>query len=428
MGASHSHESGGGSASQRTVRVMLVVIALLAVVTVVALAWMWPSGSGAPQAASAQQARETGTVLRIDLKPCPAQVTPGAAPGNQKTEGDRAPADPRRCGEAVVELTSGPQDGRAVRTELPSGPGNRVFEVGDDVVLVSLPGAEEGSAYQLSDHDRSNALWMVAAAFVLAVIAFGRWRGLTALIGLAVTFALLLLFLIPAIIDGRPPMPAAIVCAAAIMLAVLYLTHGISVATSVAVMGTLGCLTLTGVLAVVAIDLTRLTGIIDDSSLFLDIDYGINTQGLLLASIIIGSLGVLDDVTVTQAMTVQELARANPSYTFMQLYRAAARVGRSHIASVINTIVLAYAGASLPLLLLFNIGGRSSGEVLTNPAVAQEIVRSVAGTLGLIAAVPLTTALAALAAAHREPGVRDASSGPGSRPLPDAAGARAERA
>ncbi|TDC58753.1 YibE/F family protein [Actinomadura sp. KC345] len=424
MGAFHSHESGGGSASQRTVRVMLVVIVLLAVVTIAALAWMWPSGSDASQGASAQQARETGTVLRINLKPCPKQVVPEAAPEGQAA--GRAPTDPRRCGEAVVQLTSGPQDGRAVRTELPSGPGDRVFEAGDEVVLVSLPGVGEGPAYQLSDHDRSTALWVVAAAFVLAVVAFGRWRGLTALVGLAVTFALLVLFLIPAIIEGSPPMPVAIVCASAIMLAVLYLTHGISVATSVAVMGTLGCLTLTGVLAAVAIDLTRLTGIIDDNSLFLDMDYGINTQGLLLASIIIGSLGVLDDVTVTQSMTVQELARANPSYSFMQVYRAAARVGRSHIASVINTIVLAYAGASLPLLLLFSIGGRSAGEVLTNPAVAQEIVRSVAGTLGLIAAVPLTTALAALAAVHQGPGARDASSPTEARPSPDAAGVQAE--
>ncbi|MFI0410635.1 YibE/F family protein [Actinomadura sp. 3N508] len=398
------HGRPGGSASRRTVRAVLTAIVLLAVATVAALALMWPDGSGTEGRTSAQQTRVSGTVLRIELKPCPKQALPEGAPQDRGRGAGASPIDPRRCGDAVVELTAGPMDGRAVRTELPSGPGNRVFSVGDDVVLTGLPDGGGGPAvYQLADHDRSSALWMVAAAFVLAVVAFGRWRGLAALVGLAVTFALLLLFLIPAIVDGRPPLLAAIVCAAAIMLAVLYLTHGFSVATSVAVMGTLGSLTLTGVLAVVAIDLTRLTGIIDDSSLFLDIDYGINTQGLLLASIIIGSLGVLDDVTVTQSVTVQELARANPGYSFLQLYRAAARVGRAHIASVINTIVLAYAGASLPLLLLFSLGGRTAGDVIANPAVAQEIVRSVAGTIGLIAAVPLTTALAAVAAARREP-------------------------
>lgn len=421
MGARHVHHHdahGGGRAPRPVVRAVLAVIVPLAAATLAGLVWMWPSDRQPVDPGAAQMPKVTGTVARVTLKPCPAARPTGAQ--------DAAPRpDPRRCGTAAVELTSGPLAGRSVTVELPSGPGSRVFEPGDKVLLVEGPGDAGTPSYQLSDHDRSGPLWLVGGAFVLAVLAFGRWRGLTALIGLGVTFALLVLFLIPAILDGRPPLGAAVVCAAAIMLAVLYLTHGISVATSVAVMGTLGCLTLTGVLAVVAIDLTRLTGIIDDSSLFLDIDYGINTQGLLLASIIIGSLGVLDDVTVTQAMTVQELARANPSYSFMQLYRAAARVGRSHIASVINTIVLAYAGASLPLLLLFNIGGRSSGEVLTNPAVAQEIVRSVAGTLGLIAAVPLTTALAALAAAHREPGVRDASSGPGSRPSPDVGHAHA---
>ncbi|WP_428834769.1 YibE/F family protein [Nonomuraea roseola] len=129
--------------------------------------------------------------------------------------------------------------------------------------------------------------------------------------------------------------------------------------------------------------------------------YRIDAQGLLLASILIGSLGVLDDVTVTQAVTVTELAHANPSYGFLQLYRAAGRVGRAHIASVINTIILAYSGASLPLLLLISVAKQPLGEVLTNPLIAQEIVRSVVGTLGLIAAVPLTTALTALVSSRR---------------------------
>jgi uncharacterized membrane protein len=180
------------------------------------------------------------------------------------------------------------------------------------------------------------------------------------------------------------------------MLTVLYLTHGFTMATSIAVIGTIASLTLTGVLATVSISLTHLSGITDEASLNLDLSHSVNSQGLLLASIIIGALGVLDDVTVTQAATVTELARANPAYRFAQLYRAAARIGRAHIASVINTVVLAYAGASLPLLLLLSIGRQPLGDVLTGPALATEIVRSVAGTLGLIAAVPITTALAAL--------------------------------
>jgi uncharacterized membrane protein len=214
---------------------------------------------------------------------------------------------------------------------------------------------------------------------------------------------LLLTFVIPGILEGKPPMLVAIVGAAAIMLTVLYLTHGFTLATSMALLGTLASLVITGALSYAAIGLARLNGITDDSSFTLDMSLSIDTQGLLLASIIIGALGVLDDVTVTQSVTVAELAAANPSYGFRRLYRAGSRVGRAHIASVINTIILAYAGASLPLLLLFSIGEQPLGEVLTTPVLAQEIARSVVGTLGLIAAVPITTALAALVTARRDP-------------------------
>nr|BFE79687.1 hypothetical protein GCM10020093_022880 [Planobispora longispora] len=307
-----------------------------------------------------------------------------------------------------MELTGGEQAGERVTTQLPSGPGGQRFAEGDDVVLIHTPDSTlDVPPYQISDHDRGSSLWLVGAAFALAVVAFGRWRGVTALIGLAITFVLLLMFVIPAILAGQSPLLVGIVGSAAIMLTVLYLTHGFTVTTSTAIVGTVVSLSLTGLLSYAAIGIVQLNGITDESSFYLDTSYRINTQGLLLASIIIGSLGVLDDVTVTQAATVTELAHANPGYGFAQLYRAAARVGRSHIASVINTIILAYAGASLPLLLLISVGEQPVGQVVTNPVLAQEIVRSVAGTLGLIAAVPITTALAALTTVRRSPaGIR----------------------
>lgn len=407
MGGDHAHGThahGGAVRASRSVRIaVLAVIVPVAVMTLAAVLWMWPDKPEAPAGTGSALTKVTGTIVGIDLKPCPEQVQ-AAPPGEPASDAPRT--DPRRCGTARVELTSGADKGRIVRTELPSGPGTSVFTPGQKVVLLHTPGAAEEeteesgapemSAYQLSDHDRSTPLWLVGAAFALAVVAFGRLRGLTALLGLAVTFVLLLQFLIPAILAGRPPLLAAVVCAAAIMLTVLYLTHGFTMATSIAVIGTIASLTLTGVLATVSISLTHLSGITDEASLNLDLSHSVNSQGLLLASIIIGALGVLDDVTVTQAATVTELARANPAYRFAQLYRAAARIGRAHIASVINTVVLAYAGASLPLLLLLSIGRQPLGDVLTGPALATEIVRSVAGTLGLIAAVPITTALAAL--------------------------------
>jgi uncharacterized membrane protein len=415
MGADHGHRAVVGG-SPGTVRAMLAVIVPLAVATLAALIWMWPQAPKPTSAPAAEMTKVTGTIIDIKLKPCPKQPSwPGEPGASQGPGGAPPPTDPQRCGEARIQLTSGANPGQVVTSPLPSGPGTQRFAVGDKVILLHTPGGSgsgpEGNAYQLSDHDRSNPLWLIAVGFVLAVIAFGRWRGVTALIGLAVTFVLLLKFLIPAILTGEPPLLAAIVCAATIMLAVLYLTHGFTVATSIAVIGTLTSLTLTGLLAWAAIRLTHLSGITDDSSLNLGLSYQINLQGLLLASVIIGSLGVLDDVTVTQSVTVAELAHANPSYRFRQLYRAATRVGRAHIASVINTIILAYAGAALPLLLLFSIGRQPLSEVVTGPIIAQEIVRSVAGTLGLIAAVPITTALSALTRSrHPAPG---SGSGPG---------------
>jgi uncharacterized membrane protein len=193
-----------------------------------------------------------------------------------------------------------------------------------------------------------------------------------------------------------------VVGAAAITLTVLYLTHGLTSTTTVAVTGTVAALTLTGLLAAAATGIAALTGVTDEDSLYLAIRYGqVNMHGLLIAGIIIGALGVLDDITVTQATTVEELARAQPDIGVRDLYRAAARVGRAHIASVINTIILAYAGASLPILLLIADADQPVGQILTNPDVAAEIVRSIVGTIGLIAAVPITTLLAAIVVHHR---------------------------
>lgn len=405
MGADHSHTHHQDvPAPAGAVRAMLAIIVPLAVVTLAALLWMWPDGNAAKPTEQApdpvQMTRVTGTVTAITPKDC-AQA--GEFEGDWLTP---TPAPGRTCGDATVRLTSGPQAGSTVKVALPTGPGSLEYAPGDKVVLLHMSSGADGGGgaqYQLTDHDRTNGMWLIGAAFALAVIAFGRWRGVTALVGLTITFVLLVKFLIPAILEGRPPLLVAIVGSAAIMLTVLYLTHGVTMSTSIAVVGTLASFALTGVLASAAIGLTHLSGLADESALNLGLSYDLNLQGLLLAGIIIGSLGVLDDITITQAATVGELARANPAYGFGRLYRAAARVGRAHIASVINTIILAYAGSSLPLLILISVGEQPLGEVLTGQILAQEIVRSVAGTLGLIAAVPITTALAALVRSRSVP-------------------------
>ncbi|WP_084955272.1 YibE/F family protein [Thermoactinospora rubra] len=378
MGAHHHDHVPDLPASGRARLATLAVLVPLALATLVALVVMWPSDTGS--GAQPGPKRIEGTISAIALKDCPEPLA-----------GEPEP-DPETCGEATVRTrTEG-----LLTALLPSGPGSQRFQAGDEVIVV-----DTGEFYQVSDHDRTTSLWWFGVAFALAVVAFGRLRGLASLAGLAVTFVILLTFIVPGILQGQSPLLVAVVGASTIMLTVLYLTHGFTLTTSMAVLGTLVSLTLTALLSYGSIGFAHLSGITDESALYLGMSYQINTEGLLLAGIIIGSLGVLDDVTVTQAATVAELARANPEYGFAALYRAAARVGRAHIASVINTIVLAYAGASLPLLILISVAAQPLGEVLANPAIAQEIVRSVVGTLGLIAAVPITTALTALTRSSR---------------------------
>jgi uncharacterized membrane protein len=214
---------------------------------------------------------------------------------------------------------------------------------------------------------------------------------------LAISLFVLVKFVLPAILEGSDPLAVAIVGGSLIMFLALYLAHGVNAATTTAVLGTLASLFLTGALAVLFVNLSIFTGASSEEAVFLQISQQqVNVQGLLLAGIIIGTLGVLDDVTITQASVVWELQKANPEYGIRNVYRSAIRIGRDHIASTVNTLVLAYAGASLPLLILFSVSDRSFGQVLNTETVAEEIVRTLVGSIGLVASVPITTGLAAL--------------------------------
>jgi uncharacterized membrane protein len=378
---SHGHDHGAPvpAATQRTRRIVLAVLIPAALATLIALIVLWP-GSIRTEPGPGDGQRALGTVTALAEQTCPA---------GSKQE---------RCGTAAVRLTEGPGAGGTQTVDLPQGPGTTALHVGDDVVLLYFPGAVPGGRdYSITDRQRSTPMiWLLVLA-VAVILAFGRWRGVTSLAGLAVSFAILLFFVVPAILDGSPPLLIAVVGASAIMFAALYLTHGVNVHTSVAVAGTLASLVLTGVLGALFTTLMHLTGYGSDASSYLSVARaGLDLRGLLLAGIVIGALGVLDDVTVTQAVTVAEMTPGATSR--WSLYRAAIRVGRAHVGSAVNTIVLAYAGASLPLLLLIAAGSQPIGELLTSEFLAQEILRSAVGTIGLVASVPITTALAALVA------------------------------
>ncbi|KAB7743965.1 YibE/F family protein [Nostocoides sp. F2B08] len=377
MAGRHAHPP---ASEGRTPPAVLAVVAALLVVVGLAMVALWPDGATTSVGTPAGD-QVTGVVESVDPQPCP-------------------DPDAEDCGTATVRLTSGDLEGDTVTVPIPGGVGAPTIGPGDGVAMSYVPDNPPETRYAIVDQLRGTQLWVLLIAFVLAVLAFGRWRGLTALLGLSVSFAIILGFVIPAILDGKPPLAVAIVGSAAIVLSVLYLTHGLGRTTTVAVAGTLVSLVITGLLAVVAVDALSLTGAVDDSALAVGQLQGVDLRGLLLAGILIGSLGVLDDVTVTQAHTVEELATANPGYGLSELYGSAIRVGRSHIASVINTIVLAYAGASLPLLVLVVALDDPIGDILTDQLVATELVRSAVGTIGLIAAVPITTAAAALVASR----------------------------
>jgi uncharacterized membrane protein len=307
------------------------------------------------------------------------------------------------CDTVEFAVTSGTPAGERDALELPYGLAGPQIRSGDRIVLYYTASAPDGAHYQFADFQRSSPMLVLVALFVAVVVVFGRWRGLFAIAGVGVSMVVLVGFVLPALLNGEAPIWVALVGTSAVALPALYLAHGLSERTSVAVLGTVASLLLTCLLGVVFVDLTHLTGLASEEVGFLQAFGGqLDFAGLLLAGMVIGALGVLDDVTVTQVAAVWELHEAKPHSTARQLYDAGVRIGRDHIASTVNTLVLAYAGASLPLLLVFKTAGQRFGDVITGEAIAVEIVRALVGSIGLVASVPITTGLAALVATRAD--------------------------
>ncbi|MEV5683695.1 YibE/F family protein [Streptomyces sp. NPDC052164] len=398
----HSHSHGPAAPVSKHLRkVIAAVLIPFAAAVVVGLLVLWPDGTPAHERTGVGFDRQTqqGKVVRVDKVDCKdvnaAQVPPT---GDTSTPSGREAVNEQAglCEKATIEVTTGKDKGRTfVEVVQPDAP--RQLRQGQGVVVAYAPDAPHDLQYSVTDVNRTVPMALLAGIFALAVVVVGRLRGVMALVALAVSFALLTLFILPAILQGSNPLVVAVIGASAIMLVALYLCHGLTARTSVAVIGTLISLLLIGLLGSLFIGWASLSGNTDDNTglihgLYPDIDM----SGLLLAGVIIGSLGVLDDVTVTQTSAVWELHQANPTMGWRGLYRAGIRIGRDHIASVVNTLVLAYAGAALPLLLLFSIAQSSVGTVASSELVAVEIVRTLVGSIGLVASVPVTTVLAAL--------------------------------
>jgi uncharacterized membrane protein len=375
-----------------THRRLLIVVAVLAVAAVGGIVWLWPDGELAEPP--------------DDLE----DLILGEISAFQEYEGEPSEFDEDlspfggslRRADVDVEVQEGPDEGMVVTLEDLPLDGYPDLAVGDRVLLDRAGTPDGETQYFITDFQRTPTLWLLLGLFVLAVVAIGRWHGLRSLLGLAISLLIVVLFIVPAILAGESPPLVALVGSIAVMIVTLYLAHGVNEMTTAAIVGTSGALVITVGLGLWFISRSKITGYASDDALFASFAVqGLDLQGLVLAGLIIAALGVLDDVTVSQASTVFALHDTDRTLSWSSLFARAMKVGRDHIASVVNTLFLAYAGASLALLVLFSTGGVGTGEIINSEVIAEEIVKIIVGSLGLIAAVPLTTALAAKVAVDR---------------------------
>ena len=357
---------------------LVATVLAVATLTVVGLVVLWPRG------AIDVEASELGLSSAV----VEAEVT-SAGDGPCSFSADL------RCHLVVFRILDGEDAGSSTSEEYGLSASTPRFEVGDRVVLNVIEDAEPLQRYQFADRDRRPVLWALGALFAVAVVGLGRLRGLAALGGLAASVFVLVAFIAPAILVGHSPVLVAAVGGSAIALLALYLAHGWNPLTHVAAIGTFAALALTlGISSVVAAA-ARFSGFASEEALFLVFVDGLDVGGLILAGAVLGAIGALDDITVTQASAVFELHHISQQTDAAELFQSGLRVGRDHIASTVNTLLLAYAGASMPLLLLFTLSNLPLGFVANSEVVAVEIFRTLVGSIGLVAAVPITTWLAA---------------------------------
>ena len=376
----HAHGSSGVLARKR--RTLTIAAGIAAVLLGAGLLLLWPSTEFESRLGDLGMGSEfyDARVEAISDAPCAG------------TEEE----DDIRCDDITLRLLQGPDRGETTSLNFSSGGvTSPTFDRGDKIVLSRQPDADPGFEYAFADRHRKPVLLVLTVLFAIAVVLLGRLRGLAALAGLIASFVVLLRFILPGILSGDNPLIVAVVGAGVIAFLAIYLAHGFGPLTTVALLGTLAALGVTVAAAQLFVTLANFSGFASEEAIFLNVAQGkIDLTGLTLAGIVIGALGAVDDMTVTQASVVAELYEADPHMSKTRLFSSAMRVGRDHVASTVNTLALAYAGASMPLLVLFVLAQQSLGTVANGETVATEIVRTLVGSLGLVAAVPLTTWLA----------------------------------
>ena len=386
MGAGHSHSGADLDhvAVGATARNVLIgFLALVGVLTVAGLIWLWPSGSDLSSVVqkiydAPNLTHEHGTITDI-TDGCDAQQT-----GNAK------------CVTATVTVNTGEDTGSSVTIPLLGPNAQSGLRAGDVIELNRIASADD-PVWSYSSTERMPVLAVLAVLFVLVVLAVARLKGLFALLGLGFAGVVLVGFMLPALITGKPGILVALVGGTAIMFVVLYVAHGVSIRTSTALAGTLFGVAVTTGLGSLFVELARLAGFAEENEYDLaQLVPGLNFRELLMVGIIVGGLGVMNDVTITQSSAVWELRAAAPSMSRGKLFAAGMRIGRDHIASTIYTIVFAYAGGSLAVLLLLYFTDRPALALMNAEMFASEIVRTLGSAIGLILSVPITTGIAAL--------------------------------
>ena len=305
----------------------------------------------------------------------------------------------------LLRLSGGPLAGQEIEIEhglLGFTNESRMFRAGDRVLVDHAVTLDGEDVFLVGDFVRTGPLLWLTLLFAVATVVLSGRQGVRSLLGMGFSLLVIVGFIVPRILAGWNPVVVAIAGSVVMMGVSLYLVYGWNGKTHVAVAGLFVTLVLTGLLAFWSVSWTRLSGFGAEEASFLQAaGFQIDTQGLLLAGIIIGTLGALDDIAVGQSSTIFELNKANPALGWRALFAHGMIVGRDHIAAMVNTLFLAYVGASLPLLLLFTVFAVPLGITLNREIVAEEIVRTLVGSLGLLAGVPLTTGLAVLVARRR---------------------------
>ncbi|MBT2520563.1 YibE/F family protein [Arthrobacter sp. ISL-28] len=429
MGSGHSHGHAGHSeptpqavaARRKANRILAAVLIPLTLLTLAAMAALWPSGSkegltlANPYAAAPGVTFDTGRIQRVVTESCTATASQSPQQGTRQSpqQGTQQGSQQRtdggsRCTFAFTEPDKG---GNPVKVVInPDIAKSHGVDVGDNIRYLNLtnaqgaaaagpngPAAQGAPAYIFVDFVRTMPIILLAVLYALVVVAVARWRGLRALIGLVGAYFVLVSFILPGLVEGKPPLLLALVGSTVIMIGVLYFAHGFSARTSTALLGTIFGLGITALLAAWATDAANLAGVgSHDAATLVNISGNISISGIILCGLIISGLGVLNDVTITQSSAVWELYELAPATSARKLFSAAMRIGRDHIASTVYTIAFAYAGAALPILIIVMLYNRPLGEALTSAELSEEVIRTLVGSIGLVLAIPVTTLIAVL--------------------------------